>query len=163
MYKNILMATVTVAALFASPALHAADIYNTSTLMNRAGDLRKVVTQDDLKNMSDSLCVEGFKSYTGNDRKNVCQGKASLPDLAYSCVWVGDGDAAYAPTHHGPCALELSEHRQSVMITKTEFNSDAPFAYGTEVHCCFRAAQGPSSTNTNTVQPTSAITIPVVR
>ncbi|OGQ23189.1 MAG: hypothetical protein A3I05_02850 [Deltaproteobacteria bacterium RIFCSPLOWO2_02_FULL_44_10] len=132
---------------------------NTTTSTTKEGDLRKVLDADALKKMSDSLCVTGFKAYVGNDKKNVCQGNASAPDVAYSCVWAKKGNAAFAPTVQGPCSLDYSEHQKSVVITKGEYTSRPPLAYGTEAHCCFRAARGPS-TNTVERSPTTTTVEP---
>jgi hypothetical protein len=103
---------------------------------------RQVLDEDALKKMGDSVCTDGFRAYVGNDSKNVCQSKASSPDLAYSCVWKDNSNAAYPPTNQGPCALDYAEHRESVIVTKEDF-SNPPLSYGTEAQCCFRAAQGP--------------------
>lgn len=132
---------------------------NTTTLTTKEGEIRTVLDEDALKKMSDTLCVEGFKAYVGNDKKNVCQSKASVPDLAYSCVWTEHGNAAYAPTDKGPCGLEGAEHRQSVIVTKNDFTSSPPLSYGTEAQCCFRAAQGPA-TSTISTSPTTTTVVP---
>lgn len=145
----------------ARPVKKAAPVTTTSTttLTTQAGELRKVLDEDALKKMSDSLCVEGFKAYVGNVDKNVCQGKAIVPDIAYSCVWKEKGSAAYAPTTQGPCALDYSEHAGSIIVAKTDYKSSPPLSYGTEAQCCFRAAQGPS-TSTVQVSPTTTTVAP---
>lgn len=132
---------------------------NTTTLTTQEGDLRKVLDEDALKKMSDSLCAESFKAYVGNDGKNICQGKATVPDIAYSCIWKGEGNAAYAPTPQGPCALDFSEHAGSIIVTKDDYSSSPPLSYGTEAHCCFRAAKGPT-TSTIAVSPTTTTVVP---
>lgn len=108
---------------------------------------RKVLDEEALKKMSNTLCTDGFKSVVGVDKKNVCQGKAAAPDIAYSCVWNKKGAAAYAPTEQGPCSLDFAEHRGSIVITKEDYSSSPPLPYGTEVQCCFRAAKDPSVSN----------------
>ncbi len=106
---------------------------------------RKVYDEDMLKKMSDTLCTNGFKAYVGSDKKNVCLNKAVAPDFAYTCVWDKDGTAAYAPTVQGPCSLDLTEHKGSVIIKKETYEDDPPLAYGTEAQCCYRAASGPAT------------------
>ncbi len=133
---------------------------NTTTLTTKSGDLRLVLDEDALKKMSDTLCVDGFKSYVGNDKKNVCQSKATVPDIAYSCVWKEEGNAAYAPTDKGPCRLDYSEHQQSITVTKNDFSSSPPLPYGSEAQCCFRAAQGPTTSTVET-SPTTVVVEPV--
>jgi hypothetical protein len=128
---------------------------NTTTMVTREGEMRKVLDENALKKMSDSLCVKGFRAYVGNDKKNLCQGKATSPDIAYSCVWSEDGNAAYSPTTRGPCALEHSEHQESIAVSKDDYSSHPPLAYGTEAHCCFRAAQGPP---TSTMEKSPTVT-----
>lgn len=130
---------------------------NTTTVTTKQGDLRTVLDEDTLKKMSDTLCVTGFKPYYGNDDKNVCQGKATVPDLAYSCVWKEDGNAAYSPTTQGPCGLDTAEHKGSIVVTKNDYENSPPLSYGTEAQCCFRAAQGPA-TSTVAVSPTTTTT-----
>ncbi len=132
---------------------------NTTTLTTKPGELRKVLDEAALKKMSDSLCVKGFKPYVGNDTKNVCQGLAVVPDLAYSCVWTDAGSAAFAPTVQGPCTLEYAEHKKSLIITKTDYSTSPPLPYGTEAQCCFRAAQGPATSSVET-SPTTTIVVP---
>lgn len=129
---------------------------DTVTLTTKPGELRKVLDEDALKKMDDTICSKGFKAYVGNDKKNVCQGKAVAPDLAYSCIWSENGNAAFAPTPQGPCDLEYSEHQKSVVITKSEYTGTPPLAYGTEAHCCFRAAQGPVVSTVET-SPTKTV------
>lgn len=129
----------------------------TTTLTVKDGNMRKVLDENALKKMSDLLCVAGFRPYVGNDKKNVCQGKASAPDIAYSCVWKEQGNAAFAPTDQGPCALDYSKHQESVVVTKNEYSSRPPLPYGTEAQCCFRAAQGPA-TSTLETSPTTVST-----
>lgn len=131
----------------------------TTTLTVKEGEPRQVLDEDALKKMADSLCVEGFKAYVGNDNKNVCQGKATVPDLAYSCVWHENGNAAFSSDPQGPCTLDFSEHQKSIVVTKNEYTASPPLPYGTEAQCCFRAAQGPSvstlETSPTTVVPNS--------
>lgn len=129
---------------------------DTVTRTSKAGELRTVLDEDALKKIDHTLCTKGFKAYVGNDKKNVCQGKAVAPDLAYSCIWSEDGSAAYAPTPQGPCGLDYAEHQTSVIITKSEYTASPPLAYGTEAQCCFRAAQGPA---TNTVERSPTTTV----
>lgn len=140
-------------------AAPARPISQTTTVTVKDGELRRVLDEDALKKMSGSLCVSGFKAYVGDDHKNVCQSKANTPDIAYSCVWRKNGSAAYAPTPQGPCILDYAEHTASVLITKTEFLSSPPLPYGSEAHCCFRAAQGPSTSTVET-GPTNAAIVP---
>lgn len=135
---------------------------NTTTLTTKEGELRKVLDEDALKKLSDTLCAEGFKAYVGNDKQNVCQGKATVPDIAYSCVWHERGNAAFAPTPQGPCALDYVEHQASIIVTKSEFTASPPLPYGTEAHCCFRAAQGPTTSTVET-SPTTTTVAPKVK
>ena len=107
-------------------------------------DSRTVLDEEALKNMSDTLCTEGFKAYVGSEKRNICQRQVTAPDIAYSCVWDKDGNAAYAPTPQGPCSLDFTEHKGSIIITKNDF-SNPPLAYGTEAQCCHRAAQSPQA------------------
>jgi hypothetical protein len=130
---------------------------NTTTLVTKDGELRKVLDEDALKKLAQDdggVCVTGFKAYVGNDKKNVCQTKAKSPDIAYSCVWHEEGNAAFAPTPQGPCSLDYAEHQESIVVTKSEFTAGPPLPYGTEAQCCFRAAQGPA-TSTVVVSPTT--------
>ncbi|MBF0104403.1 MAG: hypothetical protein HQM16_03645 [Deltaproteobacteria bacterium] len=129
----------------------------TTTVTIKEGALRTVLDEDALKKMLDSLCVDGFRAYVGNDKKNVCQSKATTPDIAYSCIWKENGNAAFAPTDQGPCALDYAEHKESVIITKDDYTASPPLAYGTEAQCCFRAAQGPD-TKTSTTSPVTQVT-----
>lgn len=121
---------------------------NTTVTTTKEAEPRQPLTEDTLKKMSKTLCTKGFKSYVGNDNKNICQGKATAPDIAYSCVWKEKGVAVYAPTEQGPCSLDYAEHQGSIIITKNDYKSNPPLKYGVEAQCCFRAAKGPSTTNT---------------
>lgn len=114
---------------------------NVKATTTRQAEPRIVLDQEALKKMSKTLCTEGFKAYVSSEKQNVCQSKAVTPDLAYSCVWKKKGDAAFAPTPQGPCNLDFTEHYGSMVITKSDYTSRPPLAYGTEVQCCFRAAQ----------------------
>src|SRR5262245_21820264 len=104
--------------------------------------VRKVYDEETLNKMRDNLCTQGFKAYVGSDKKNVCMGKASPPDIAYSCIWHKKGAGAFAPTAQGPCSLDYAEHKGSIVIMKENFPHDAPMDYGMEAQCCFRAAKG---------------------
>ncbi|MDO8462551.1 MAG: hypothetical protein Q7S98_06840 [Deltaproteobacteria bacterium] len=117
---------------------------NTRYTTTKEAEPRIVLDQEALKKMSKTLCTEGFKSYVSNDKKNICQYEATAPDIAYSCVWNKKGDAAFAPTRQGPCNLDFTEHRGSMIVSKSDYTSRPPLSYGTEVHCCFRAAQDQS-------------------
>ncbi|MDO8520243.1 MAG: hypothetical protein Q7T11_08800 [Deltaproteobacteria bacterium] len=134
---------------------------STTTLTTKDGDMRKVLDEKALKKMSKSLCVTGFKAQVGSGKKNVCQNKATAPDIAYSCVWKEKGDAAYAPTNQGPCSLDYSEHQGSIVITKSDYASSPPLRYGAEAQCCFRAAQGPQ-TSTLERSPTTTTVAPKI-
>jgi hypothetical protein len=102
--------------------------------------VRKVYDEEALKKMT--ICVEGFKSYVGSNDKNVCRGKATPPDIAYTCKWDKKGPPAFSPTQQGPCSLDFTEHRGGIVIKKDNFPSGPPLSYGTQVECCFRAAKG---------------------
>lgn len=93
---------------------------------------RKTYDAETLKKISHTICTEGFKAYIGQDKSNLCMGKASPPDIAYSCVWTKKGTPVYPGTPQGPCNLDYTEHRGSVSVK------------GTEAQCCFRAASGPA-------------------
>ena len=134
----------------------------TTTSTTNEGDVRKVLDEKALKKMSDSLCVKGFKAYVGNDEKNICQSKAEVPDIAYSCVWKDEGNAAYAATAQGPCALDYSEHKGSLMVTKNDYKSYPPLPYGSEAQCCFRAAKGPKTVDVQ-VSPTTTTVTPTTK
>ena len=95
---------------------------------------RKLYDEDTLRKISKTICIQGFRSYIGRDKNNLCLGKASPPDIAYSCVWDKKGTAVYPPSVQGPCNLDFTEHKGSVSVK------------GTEAQCCFRAAQGPALT-----------------
>jgi hypothetical protein len=101
---------------------------------------RKVYDEEALKKMT--ICAEGFKSYVGSDDKNICRGRATPPDIAYTCKWDKKGPPAFAPTTQGPCSLDFTEHRGGIAIKKDNFPSSPPLSYGTQVECCFRAAKG---------------------
>lgn len=133
---------------------------NTTTLTTKEGDIRKVLDEEALKKMQATLCTSGFKAYVGNDTKNVCQSKGVVPDIAYSCVWKEEGNAAYAQTPQGPCALDFSEHQGSIVVAKNDYSSSPPLSYGTEAQCCFRAAKGPTTSNMQ-VSPTTTTVTPV--
>ena len=126
---------------------HTTTTSNTSVTTTKEAEPRQVLSEDTLKRISNTLCTQGFKSYVGTDKKNICQSKVVAPDIAYSCVWDKKGTAAYAPTTQGPCSLDFTEHRGSILITKNDFASKPPLSYGTEAQCCYRAAQGPISSN----------------
>lgn len=137
-----------------------ATVTTNKTTITSKSEPRQVLTEGDLKNMSpNNLCVDGFKPYVGNDTKNVCQSKATTPDIAYSCVWKqDDSDSAYQPTEKGPCTLDFAEHKGSITILKNDFASNPPLSYGSEAQCCYRAAQDPVTTIIESnVMPTSAI------
>ena len=129
----------------------------TTTLTTTEGDVRKVLDEDALKKISDTLCAKGFKASVGNDKKNVCQGKATVPDIAYSCVWTEEGNAAYPQTPQGPCTLDYAVHQDSIIVTKNDYASSPPLSYATEAQCCFRAAKGPT---TSTVETSPTTTVP---
>lgn len=107
-------------------------------------DSRTVLNEEMLKKMSNTLCTDGFKAYVGSDKRNICQSRVTAPDIAYSCIWDKRGNAAYAPTPQGPCSLDFTDHKGSIVITKNDF-SNPPLPYGTEAQCCYRAAQGYTS------------------
>ena len=111
---------------------------------------RPVYDQATLKKMSDTLCVEGFSAKVGNENKNVCFGKATAPDIAYSCLWMKKGESAFPTTREGPCNLDFAEHAGTIIITKGDYKSRPPLAYGTKIECCFRAASGKPSTSSST-------------
>lgn len=119
----------------------------TSVTTTQVFEPRQVLSQDMLKKVSSTICASGFKSYIGNDKKNVCQGKATAPDVAYSCVWSSKGTEAYEPTKKGPCSLDFAEHSGKVVITKSDYVSSPPLKYGVEAQCCFRAAKSPLASN----------------
>ncbi len=121
--------------------------YNTRATTTTEVESRRVLNEDTLKKISDTLCTDGFKAYIGREKKNVCQGTAVAPDLAYSCVWKKKGTAAYDPSGQGPCNLDFVEHRGSRTITKSDYVSRPPLPYGTEAQCCFRAAKGTAVTH----------------
>ncbi len=130
-----------------------------STVTTTPATPRPIYDMATLKKMNKTLCAKGFDAKVGNDNKNVCSGKAAAPDLAYSCVWMKKGDAAYAPTEQGPCSLDNVEHRGSMVISKADYKSSPPLDYGTSVECCFRAAKGPdsvSSTSSTSTIPAKA-------
>ncbi len=103
---------------------------------------RAVLSQDTLKKIQNTMCADGFKAYIGNDKKNVCGGKATAPDIAYTCVWKSKGPMAFAPTHKGPCNLDFAEHQGDMSVTREKFSSSPPLKYGTDAQCCYRAAKG---------------------
>lgn len=102
---------------------------------------RAVYDQEALKKMEGKLCVEGFKSYVGNESKNVCNSTANPPDLAYTCVWDKDGPEAFPASPQGPCTLDYSEHRGEVLITREKWKDNPPMKYGSKALCCYRAAK----------------------
>ncbi|MCC6272945.1 MAG: hypothetical protein IT572_05720 [Deltaproteobacteria bacterium] len=103
---------------------------------------RKVYDMETLKKMADTLCVDGFKAYVGDEGKNVCRSWATAPDLAYTCVWNKKGPPAFPPTPQGPCSLDYTEHRGNVIVTKSQYKSNPPLDFGTEAQCCYRSAAG---------------------
>ncbi len=115
------------------------------------GEDRQVLDEKTLKKMADKLCSDGFKPYVGNDHKNVCQGKADSPDIAYSCVWRADGTAVFPDNKQGPCTLDYTEADGSIVVTKNEWQSNPPLSYGTEAYCCSRDAKGPTTTKVETI------------
>ncbi len=133
----------------------------TTTLTTKEGELRKVLDEDALKDLAkldNGLCAEGFKSSVGNDNKNICQGKGVAPDIAYSCIWKEEGNAAYAPTPQGPCTLDYAEHKGSIIVTKNDYKSFPPLPYGSEAQCCFRAAKGPATSSVEVSPTTTTVT-----
>lgn len=122
-------------------------VTSTSSTTTTQVQPRKVLDEDTLKKISNTLCTEGFKASVGGDKKNVCQSRASSPDIAYSCIWNKKGAAAYAPSKQGPCTLDFAEHKGSIIITKEDYASNPPLSYGTEVQCCFRAAKDSAVSN----------------
>lgn len=121
--------------------------YNTNTTTTTKVQPRQVLNEETLKKISNTLCTEGFKAYVGTDKKNICQSQVNAPDIAYSCVWNRKGTSAYAPTTQGPCTLDFTEHRGSILITKNDFVSNPPLSYGSEAQCCYRAAKGSIHSN----------------
>jgi len=128
-----------------------------STVTTTPAAARPSYDQEALKKMNNTLCAKGFDAKVGNDNKNLCSGKATPPDLAYSCIWTKKGEAAYAPTLQGPCNLDNTEHRGDIVITKADYKSSPPLPYGTKVECCFRAAKGPATTSTTSSTSTSPV------
>ena len=118
-----------------------------TTVTTTPAAARPVYDQATLKKMNDTLCVKGFDAKVGNDKKNICSGKAALPDMAYSCIWMEKGEGTFAPTLQGPCNLDNAEHRGNIIITKADYKSSPPLHYGTKAECCFRAAKGPATTS----------------
>ncbi len=118
---------------------------NTRLTTTKESEPRIVLNQEALKKMSKTLCTEGFKSYVGDDKKNICGGQAVSPDIAYSCVWHKKGDAAFAATVRGPCNLDFTEHRGSIIVTKSYYTSNPPLPYGSEAQCCVRPAKDDSA------------------
>ncbi len=108
---------------------------------------RKVYSEDTLKKISNTLCTDGFKAYVGSDKKNICQSRVTPPDIAYTCVWDKKGTMAFAPSVQGPCSLDYTEHKGSLVITKDAYRSKPPLSYGVEAQCCYRAAKGPMASN----------------
>lgn len=104
--------------------------------------VHKVYDEEMLKKMSKTLCTEGFKAYVGTDKKNICLGKATAPDIAYSCVWDKSGAAAFPASAEGPCNLDYTEHRGSIAVKKDLYANHPPLDYGKEAQCCFRPAKG---------------------
>lgn len=121
--------------------------YNTRYTTTKESEPRIVLDQEALKKMSHTLCTEGFKSYVSNDKKNICGGQATMPDIAYSCVWNKKGDAAYAATSRGPCNLDFTEHLGSIVVTKGYYTSHPPLPYGSEAQCCVRTAKDAIASN----------------
>jgi len=120
---------------------------NTKYTTTKEGEPRIVLDQEALKKMSATLCIDGFKSYVSNDKKNICGGQVSAPDIAYSCVWNKKGEAAFAATSRGPCNLDFTQHVGSIVVTKTDYISRPPLPYGSEAHCCVREAKDSSASN----------------
>ncbi len=118
-----------------------------TTVTTTPATSRPVYDQASLKKMD--VCTDGFDAKVGNDKKNVCLGKATAPDVAYSCIWRKKSESAFPSTPQGPCNLDNSEHRGTIVITKADYKSSPPLSYGTKAECCFRAAKG---------QPTSSVT-----
>jgi hypothetical protein len=110
---------------------------------------RAVYSPKAIKKMASAgaLCAQGFKAYVGNDKKNVCQVNAEPPDLAYTCVWKEKGPASFAATSAGPCTIDYAEYKEKLPMDRSHYKSSPPFAYGTDVHCCFRAAEGTEVTH----------------
>lgn len=143
--------TTTTTTQTKAPKKAAAKTITTSeTTVTTPAEPRQAMNQDMLKKVAGTLCAPGFQAYYGNDKKNVCQGKATAPDIAYSCVWAQKGTASYKPSAKGPCTLDFAEHADKVTITKSDYKSGPPLKYGVEAECCFRAAKGAATTSTTT-------------
>lgn len=125
-----------------------------TTVTTTPAEPRQVLSQDMLKKNSSSICAPGFQAYVGNDKKNVCQNKATAPDIAYSCVWAQKGTEAYKPSAKGPCTLDFAEQLDKVVMTKSDYKSSPPLKYGVEAQCCFRAAKGAPTTTSDTTMRT---------
>ncbi|MDO8643733.1 MAG: OmpA family protein, partial [bacterium] len=148
MLKKIAFTVLAVAfnVLLVSPLSYGQSVTTTSNARYTTieeNEPRIVLDQKALKKMSKILCAEGFKSYFSNDKKNICAGQTTAPDIAYSCMWDKKGEAAFAATVKGPCNLDFAEHRGSIVVSKSSYPSKPPLAYGTEVQCCFRAGKAP--------------------
>ncbi|MDO8462350.1 MAG: hypothetical protein Q7S98_05780 [Deltaproteobacteria bacterium] len=120
---------------------------NTRYTTTKETEARIVLDQEALKKMSKTLCTDGFKAYVSNEKKNICGGQATSPDIAYSCVWDKKGDAAYAATAKGPCNLDFTEHRGSIVVTKSYYTTRPPLPYGSEAQCCVRTARDSTASN----------------
>lgn len=127
----------------------AAPLITDTTVTTTPAEPRQVLSENMLKNIKGTICAPGFRAYIGNDKKNVCQNKATAPDLAYSCVWDSKGTEAYKPSVKGPCMLDFAEQSDKVVMTKSDYKSNPPLKYGVEAQCCFRAAKGLATTTTD--------------
>lgn len=116
-----------------------------------SGAPRAVLDQEALEKMGDAVCAPGFDAFVGNQNKNVCRSWANAPDIAYSCVWDKEGPPAYSATAQGPCKLDYTENRGSVVITKQQYKSNPPLDYGKTAYCCYRSSTGPTVSSTTTV------------
>lgn len=114
----------------------------TTTISSPTPTPRKIYDEDLLKDISNTLCTDGYRAYVGNENKNVCQGKAESPDIAYTCVWKKKGPQVYPASMAGPCNLDYTDHMGEYAITREYYKRSPPLPYGSEVQCCFRAAAG---------------------
>jgi hypothetical protein len=119
------------------------------------GEPRKALSTEDLEKLergNNLLCEEGYRSYVGDERKNVCFEKAKAPDIAYTCVYKKKGSPTFSDLKKGPCTLDFADYKSSIIITKELYpkGTRAPLDLGETAYCCYRAAVSPPVTTTHT-------------
>ncbi len=104
---------------------------NQSTFTPRQSKSLKYTKKTSSNEISQNLCAQGYKSYIGMDKKNICQNNPATPDNIYSCVLIESKTSAQNIDRPEPCNLNFAQNTGSLVVTQKN-TSYRPFAYGQE-------------------------------